>query len=595
MILKKDLKETLLSIKPPFVFLETAVKDKSNKFSYLFFDFIDVIKFYPQDDVFKFFDKVQEFLEKGFWLVGYFNYEFGYYLEDSFLSFRKYTKEPLVWLGVSKKPIVLEDIKEPKITKNFKIKNIIPNIDFLQYKENIKKIKKYLEKGLTYQVNYTFKLKFKFIGDPVDLYLFLRKSQPTSYMAFINTLDNFIISLSPELFFRIEKNKIISKPMKGTIQKGINYDQEISLIKKVLSDKKIKAENIMIVDLLRNDIGRISSKVWTEKLLEVERYRTINQLTSTICGRLKKNLKFKDIFFSLFPCGSVTGAPKIETIKIIKSIEKEPRNIYTGAIGYINKKNACFNVAIRTIRLYKNKGELGVGGGIVYDSLPKDEYKEAILKAKFLSEDFSDFFIFESILYKNGSFFLLDLHLKRLFKSARYFSIPINIDNIKKELNSKFYRKTDNLKVKVLVDINGKIKIEKSKLDNIEEPVDVKISIYKTDPKNIFLYHKTSKRDLYDLELKKARKEGFFEVIFLNIYNELTEGSITNIFIKKDGIFYTPPISCGLLAGVLREKLIKEKKAKERLIKLTDLKGSDLYIGNSVKGLIKVKKIYCPF
>jgi len=500
----------------------------------------------------------------------------------------------LAWMGVSKKPLEIKhahhipDFAYEEENLLYHIGNIKPNCSEEEYASCIKKIKNYLEEGLSYQVNFTFKVNFNFQGSVLDFYLALRRAQPTSYMALINTGDNFILSLSPELFFRIKKSKIFSRPMKGTISRGLTFLDDRENKKHLKTDKKIRAENLMIVDLLRNDLGRIAKKVWVPKLFAVEQYRTLNQMTSTISATLKENIKIKDIFTALFPCGSVTGAPKIKTMQIIKTLEKEPRGIYTGAIGYISpKKGACFNVAIRTVALSGKKGEMGIGGGIVYDSIEKCEYREALLKAKFLIEKFPSFSLIESILWDNG-YFLLGLHLRRLRKSADYFSVPLDLKKLKNDL--RILGKSLNgekFKIMVLVNLEGQIYIKKEELNQVKLPVKVKISTQRINPRNVFLYHKTTQRDLYEKERLKAQQEGFFEVIFLNTNEELTEGSISNVFLKKDKFLYTPPVKCGLLPGVLRAKLLKGGKAKEKTVTLNDLLAADkIYIGNSVRGLL---------
>ncbi|MCM8832005.1 MAG: aminodeoxychorismate synthase component I [Candidatus Omnitrophica bacterium] len=587
--------------KKPFVFLETARFGKENKKSFLFSDFVDIITFCSDSDVEKFFVKVENFLEDGFWLVGYFCYEFGYFLEPALANLKRNYNYPLVWLGVCKNPIIFDHKYKNFFSQQAElycnIKKISPNITLSQYLEAIDKIKYFLKEGLTYQVNYTFKIKFDFEGLPIDLYLALRKAQPTSYMAFINTNTTNILSFSPELFFRIDSNYIKTSPMKGTIQKGLGWLDDIKKRRQLRTDKKIRAENVMIVDLLRNDLGRICDKVYVEKLFSAENYRTINQLTSTICGRLKCNLKMYDIFSSLFPCGSITGAPKIKTMQIIAQLEKEPRSIYTGAIGYISpKKDCCFNVAIRTLILKGGEGELGVGGGIVYDSCAKEEFEEAILKAKFFTKGFLNFSLIESILW-DKEFIFLELHLNRLKKSCKYFSICLDLNRVKdvlKILDAELKNLTKNeakkFKIRILVNLDGAIKIEKKLLEDLQVPVKVKLSTKKIDPKDIFLYHKTTRREIYDEELFKAKKEGFFDVIFTNTKSQVTEGSITNIFVKKDNLLYTPPIKCGVLPGVLREYFLENGIAKEKILYLEDIIRADkLYVGNSVRLLLEAK------
>jgi len=578
----------------PYIFLETLRFDKENQHSFLFSDFVDQITFSYGDNLDRFFRKIENYLDKGYWLSGYFAYEFGYLLEPSLTCLSKKNKQPLVWLAVSKKPKVIS--KNHKLEKlfakgdnSYQIKNLRPNISHSRYLEQIKKIKSYLERGLSYQVNYTFKVKFDFLGDPFSCYLGLRRSQPSSYAALINTGEETIISLSPELFFRINGREIIARPMKGTIKRGLTIEEDRRLMKELSANLKTKAENIMIVDLLRNDLGRISETVWVPKLFAVEQYRTLHQMTSTVRAKHKKSLRIKDLFSALFPCGSVTGAPKIKTMQIINQLEKEPRGIYTGAIGYISpKRDACFNVAIRTLSLKDNKGQMGIGGGIVYDSLDSSEYEEALLKAKFFIEGFPEFKLIESFLLTEGQYRFLDQHLMRVRRSSRYFSIALDSAKVRAALKKVASETKGKFKVRLLVDLEGKFEIEKQPLEETTGPVKLKIASKRIDPNNRFLYHKTTKRSFYDQERGQARQEGFFEVIFLNIYGELTEGSITNLFIERKGKLYTPDLKCGLLPGILRKQLIKQGKVEEKVLYLKDILEADqVYIGNSLRGLIK--------
>lgn len=588
-------------LKKHFVFLETANFDKDNTNSFLFKDFSKILIFNYKDDADEFFEKAENCLEQGQWLCGFFSYEFGYCLEPALYHLKEKNKFPLAWLAASKEPIKvihreplsMRTDKEPE--KKFRINSIKPSIGYNQYAKAIEKIKNYLRNGTNYQTNFTFKIKFSFSGDVLNFYLALRVAQPTSYMALINTGEYFIISLSPELFYKTKGNKITTKPMKGTFERGNTLFSDKVNENKLTADKKIMAENLMIVDLLRNDLGRISKKVWVSQLFSTEKYRTLFQMTSTISAELKNNTGIREIFFSLFPSGSVTGAPKIKTMEIIKELEKEPRNIYTGAIGYISPdKNSCFNVAIRTIALCSDKGEMGIGGGIVYDSSAKKEYAEALLKAKFLTQGLDNFSLIESILWTaRRGYYLIDLHLNRLKKSCEYFSVNADFDKLKKELGileKKLKAENGKFKIKILTDFEGSFRLEKSSLDKQTLPVRIKISRKKIDPRDIFLYHKTTKRVLYEEERYKAQNAGFFEVIFFNKYGELTEGSITNVFVAKRGVIYTPPVTCGLLNGVLRQHLLKNANVREKTLYLRDVLAADkVYVGNSVRGLLKAE------
>lgn len=596
---QKKVKELLSSAAAPFVFLESAVCDSENNNSFFFCDFTDIITFNYQDDPDTFFRKIEGYLKKGYWISGYFSYEFAYSLDPALKKLISPTGGPLAWLGVSLHPVVIQNQgyeTENSKKKAYKVTNITSNLSADEYVAYIKKIKNFLEQGLTYQVNFTFKIRFDFAGSISDFYFNLRRAQPTPYTAFINTGENSILSFSPELFFRMKNGKVLSRPMKGTICRGLTMAQENKNKTWLRTNKKIKAENVMIVDLLRNDLGRVSERVWVTKLFNVEKYRTVYQLTSTIESKLKKNIKLKEIFSALFPCGSVTGAPKIKTMEIINSLEKEPRGIYTGAIGYISpRRKACFNVAIRTIVLSKGRGEMGVGGGIVYDSSAKKEYQEALLKAKFFKEKFPRFSLIESILWeKNKGYFLLGGHLKRLNNSCGYFLIPLDFKELKSRLRQleRSLRPINQsrIKVKILVSTEGKIRIQQDNLPEINAPVKVKLNSRKINPRNIFIYHKTTHRSIYDRERQKILEQGFFETVFTNNRGELTEGTITNIFLLKKGILHTPALESGVLPGVLRENLLNEGRAKETVLFPEDIKKADkIYIGNSVRGLLEAR------
>lgn len=595
----------LRNLKPPYIFLETLTTTKEDSSSFIFSGFKDILTFKPADNLDLFFGRLEDYSKRGYWLAGYFSYEFGYFLEGAHRLLRRENRTPLAWVGVCRKPKEISSKKKlnqkcfrSSLDKSsYEVTNIRPNISQRGYAGKIKKIKYYLEQGLSYQVNFTFKEKFDFKGDAVSLYSDLRKSQPTPYSALINTRREKILSLSPELFFRIDKNKIIARPMKGTIKRGETEEEDSRSKTDLKKSKKIRAENLMIVDLLRNDLGRISKLVRAPKLFNIEKHPTLYQMTSTIEGKLRKNLRLKEVFSSLFPCGSVTGAPKIKTMQIIKKLEREPRGIYTGAIGYISPKGkSCFNVAIRTVQIKKNKGELGIGGGIVYDSKAKAEYEEALLKAKFFRDGLEKVGLTESILWdKNKGYYLLSLHLKRLKKSAKHFSYPCKEKRIKKKLKEAVSGESRNLKVKVVLNSDGSINIKKEPVKKIKTPIKIKISGKRINSKDEFLYHKTTKRAFYDRERRKGLAKGYFETVFVNERGRLTEGTISNIFVLKNKRLYTPPIKSGLLPGVLREHLIREGKAKEKILYLKDFKEADkVYVGNSVRGLLATRKPQFP-
>jgi para-aminobenzoate synthetase/4-amino-4-deoxychorismate lyase len=355
--------------------------------------------------------------------------------------------------------------------------------------------------------------------------------------------------------------------------------------------KKIKQKNVMIVDLIRNDLGKICkiNSISVPKLFHIEEYETLYQMTSEIRGKLKTK-DFYKIFKALFPSGSVTGAPKIKAMELIKKFENTERKIYTGAIGFITpNKNAVFNIPIRTIVLKNNEGEIGIGSGIVYDSKAKSEYREYLGKAKFLLKTKKHFALIETMrIIKNKGYFLLLQHLSRLLNSCNFFKINCDINKIKNRLlKIKF---DNDYKIRLLVFPDGKFKIEKNIYkENKSNLID--FSNFKTSSKNIFLYHKTTNREIYNKEYKNALKNGLFDVIFINEKDEITEGCISNIFIKVNGVFYTPPVKCGLLPGIYRNYLLNKdnKKYREKILFKKDILNADeIYLCNSVFFLKKV-------
>jgi len=365
------------------VLLETNKFDQENKKSYLFENPSFVIECHKLSELESIFNRMEDALNKGYYLAGFISYEAGYAFENIFSSHQTYDF-PLVCFGAYRTPHPLPlslgergEIEPPivRIKRGEGIKQ--------HYLSAIKTIKQHLAAGDTYQVNYTFKYKFNLNGSPFDLYQRLKKRQATPYSAFIETNDFTILSLSPELFFRKWGNKIKTKPMKGTAIPGRSQASRLE------NDPKNQSENIMIVDLLRNDLGRIAKTgtVKTTKLFKVEKYQTLCQMTSTIEAEIPANIALYHLFRNVFPSGSVTGAPKIRTMQIIRELEKEERKIYTGSIGLITPdRDMVFNVAIRTILLEGDKGEMGIGSGIVYDSDPGKEYEECLLKAGFFTK-----------------------------------------------------------------------------------------------------------------------------------------------------------------------------------------------------------------
>lgn len=590
-----QIQNELKNLKPPYIFLESLSPQHKRDQDFLFAPLETVEIFRDGQKIEDFFERLEIWRKKGFWLAGYFTYEFGFYLDEAFNALRKNFDFDLAWVGVCEAPREIKPKRLPQNMENLSYLTgaFVPQISEGQHEGAITRIKKFLEAGSTYQVNYTFKQKFHFEGDPLSFYFALRRSQPTRYAAFIDTGSKHVVSLSPELFFQSDKNKITVQPMKGTCARGYNTAKDEENLKKFISNTKVRAENLMIVDLLRNDLGRVCSRVTVKKMFEVEKHPTLFQMTSSIEGKLKKNTGIKNIFTALFPSGSVTGAPKIKTMYLIDELEASPRGVYTGAIGYIAPKNKmCFSVAIRTAELEKGFGELGIGGGIVYDSSAQEEYKEALLKARFLTRHYPHFDLIETLLWEKGKGYLFfGSHLARLGRSCEYFSRPHNIKTIRGYLLKIARRfRGEKIRVRLAVDPHGDIAFDAREEKSAIAPQRITLCESRLESNDIFLYHKTSHRAFYDEHLHKARAAGFFETIFMNERGELTEGTFTNLFIEQNNELFTPPVACGLLPGVLREHLLSTGRAREKLLYPQDLKtAAKIFVGNSVRGLIEAK------
>jgi para-aminobenzoate synthetase/4-amino-4-deoxychorismate lyase len=576
---------------------ETLRPDRENKTNYLFVDPFDVIKIHDYGEVEEAFKKIASY-SRDHYLAGYFSYELGYFFEQPSFSAQQKSSYPLIHLAVFKKPApfsrksgFLGSGKQP-----FNVRGLRFNYHEAEYTKKIRRIKKYIREGATYQVNFTGKYHFDFSGSAFSLYEELKKRQQVSYAAFCRMGDETVISLSPELFFRTDGYKIYSRPMKGTIKRGKTLLEDNEFILCLQKGYKDRAENLMIVDLMRNDLGRIcrTGSVKTSLLFCIEKYNTLFQMTSTVRGALKKNISYFDIFRNMFPGGSVTGAPKIRTMQIIKELEKEKRNVYCGALGIIFPgKSSVFNMPIRTLSIVKNKGEMGVGSGIVIDSDPRQEFRECLLKARFLTNGHNDFQLIETMLW-DKKYAFLSAHLRRLKDSAGYFGFNLDLPAIIKKLkqSQKECRRGVKYRVRLLLKKDGRSKVEHCGIpvDAGKELQFIALSKYKFDPEDLFLYHKTTNRALYDKEHRFYAAKGYFDVIFLNTKNEVAEGAISNIMIEKDGRLYTPPVASGLLPGIFRQHLLDIGKASEKRLTMGDLRKADkVFVCNSVRGMVEVK------
>lgn len=500
---------------------------------------------------------------------------------------------PLIWFGLYPKPSAIE---LPSSEHKPAPLNWQAGIERESYNTAIEKIKDAIAKGLTYQVNYTMRLSTDSVTDSRmktdegdwELFLHLVQNQ-NKYAAFINTEKYAICSASPELFFNLDGNKIYSQPMKGTAKRGRTTQEDKAQMEWLRNSIKNRAENVMIVDMIRNDIGRIAEigSVHVPELFAVEKYATLFQMISTVQAKTKASLE--EIFSALFPCASITGAPKVSTMKIISELETTPRKIYTGSIGYIfpNRK-ARFNVAIRTALVDKTnqQAEYGVGGGIVWDSTSADEYSEALLKARVLTERPREFSLFETLLWTpNEGYFLLENHIARMEDSADYFDIPFSREKLEDFAHQIASGYTSPKRIKFFLNQRGDFS-EETKDFQIEQKIFmVRLAERPIDSNNIFLFHKTTQRDFYP-----ALSTGQDETLLFNEKNELTEFTIGNLVVEMGGERLTPPVTCGLLPGTFRRWLLETGQIQERILHTDELANcSKIFLVNSLRKWVEVE------
>jgi para-aminobenzoate synthetase/4-amino-4-deoxychorismate lyase len=594
---------SLVASSPGSVLLQTARFDADNYRSYLFTHPVHTLSANSA-----LFDEIEQALAGGAYVAGFLAYECGENLKTMDRCGLQNANLPLAWFGVYSKAFVFDhrtgefegESPDELIVENsqpdpgFEIRNLRFDITEKSYAQKIAAIQEYIRAGDTYQVNFTDKLQFDFSGSPEALFAALIESQPVQHSAFLHGEDWDILSFSPELFFRRKDRGIVTRPMKGTARRGVDNAEDGIIAHWLQNDIKNRSENVMIVDLLRNDLGRICEygSVRVNQLFTVEKYETLFQMTSEVSGALQPGVRYSDIFASLFPCGSITGAPKHRTIEIIQELERGPRGVYTGAIGFFSPaREAVFNVPIRTVVLKNNCGEMGVGGGIVIDSLAEDEFRECLLKSEFLTRREESFELLESILWKDG-YSLLTLHLERMQSSAMYFGFNFDREVILAALEKegKQLASGARAKVRVLLERSGAVKVTHIPVVEQTGMGKVAVSAIRVSSGDRYLRHKTTRRQLYDRQYEQALGQGYDEVLFLNERGEVTEGAISNLFIEKDGQWFTPPVSCGLLPGIYRRHLLEIKPAAaERTLQLEDIASADaVYICNSVRGCRKV-------
>ncbi len=529
---------------------------------------------------------VERAVESGLFAAGLITYEAAPAMDKAFCTHASGAL-PLVWFGLYAGSQSLKDLPPPAGECRVDEWRSVVSRDC--YNAAIDRIRRYIAAGDTYQVNYTIRLKSNLQGSPYALFHALATAQQASHCAFINTDTHCICSASPELFFRLEGERIIARPMKGTAPRGLTAGQDAENAKALQESEKNRAENIMIVDMVRNDLGRIAGtgSVNVAGKFDVERYPTLWQMTSTVEARTQAS--FAEIIKALFPCASITGAPKVRTMEIIRELEPEPRGIYTGAIGCLAPgRRADFNVAIRTVVVDKRTGaaEYGVGGGVIWDSVGALEYEECLTKAMVLTTRDPEFDLLETMLWTSEEgYFLRDKHLARIQRSAEYFGFRLSVAEMENRLTALVatFGATDQ-RIRLLLANSGAIRLEAKPLVKTTDQAPFRVALARqaVDTKDRFLYHKTTNRRVY--EGARATRPECDDVILFNEYGEVTESTIANLVVEIAGKRLTPPVKCGLLAGVFREHLLENGQVEEGLVTVADLKrASRIFLVNSVR------------
>jgi len=531
--------------------------------------------------------QVESYQEQGYYVVGYVSYEAAPAFEKKLAVHKApLLAEYLLYFTVHDRvetspiPLTYEEVDLPS-----KWQEVTSVTD---YEKAIAQIHHHLRQGDTYQVNYTVQLKQDLNANPFTIYNRMVVEQEAGYNAYVEHDEMAVISMSPELFFEQNDRELTTRPMKGTTQRGVTDQEDLAQASWLEQDPKNRSENMMIVDLLRNDMNRISEvgSEHVERLCQVEQYSTVWQMTSTIKSQLRSDVDLVTIFRSLFPCGSITGAPKIATMKIIKNLEPQPRGVYCGTIGLLLPNGRrIFNVAIRTIQLHQEKAIYGVGGGITWDSTWESEYREVHQKATILYRKQARFQLITTGKVSQKQLLFEDQHLERLIKASRYFSFPFDPEDLRQKIEEECQvcDSHQDYRLRISLSKSGEIELSRQILTSLSPSFcKAKLCLQEADLNQSFTYFKTTHRPHLSL--------GEQEIIYHNVAGELLETSIGNLVLKINGKLYTPPIRLGILPGIYRQHLLETGQVEEKVLTVPDLDQAETIYGcNAVRGLYELE------
>ena len=577
-----------MSFVPPFVLLDDA-RATGAATARLYTDPVEIVTTRRPEEVQKALDVLRTATRGGLHAAGYLSYEAGAALEPK-LAADTSGDAPLLWFGLFRgyREIATTEVSAllPDAASGW-LGAPVPDVSRDDYEAQLAQVKALIEAGDIYQANLTFRAAVATAGHPLALYAGLRARSANPYGAVVATGKQWLLSLSPELFFALHDGKVTTRPMKGTAPP----DADPRLL---TEDPKQRAENLMIVDLLRNDLSRVAAigSVAVPELFRVEHYPTVQQMTSTVTAQLAEGHDAVDVIAALFPCGSITGAPKIRAMETIGEIEGRRRGVYTGSIGRIDAcketggGGAAFNVAIRTLVIDEggSTAQIGLGSGIVADSVATSEWAECLAKGAFVPSP-RRFDLIETMRFDpEGGLARLDLHLARMKASADLFGFAFDRHAARNDLQAATFRLREPARVRLLLARCGHVAVEVRALPLVPPgSVAVQIVPLPVEAADFRLRHKTTDRAFYD-----AARGDAFEVVFVTPDGRMTEGSFTSVFLERDGKLLTPPLDTGLLGGILRNELIDEGRAFEAELRAEDLKHG-FFIGNSLRGLLPAR------
>ena len=577
----------------PFVLLDDA--SRQSRGAELFTRLQSTVVAGAPDEVDGALKEVRGATRDGLWAAGFIGFEAGFALEPRLRPRFRAPADglPLLWFGLfeQRRRLAPGEVDALLPDPRASIARVVPRLDSDRHAAMVRAAQALIASGDIYQANVTFPADVEFDGHPLALYRALRDAQSAPHGALLHTGGAWALSFSPELFFTLGGGKLVARPMKGTAARAPRAAADADTAAALAADPKNRAENLMIVDLLRNDLSRVAAagSVEVDSLFRIETYPTVHQMTSTVTADLAADHDAVDVLRALFPCGSVTGAPKIRAMEVIADLEPEPRGLYTGSIGRIGPDgSARFNVAIRTlVSAEPRRATLGLGSGIVADSEPAAEWEECLTKAAFLTRHRRRFDLIETLRFDPVEGFVrLGGHIERLSASAAYWNFAFNRHHALNQLQATVGRLVAPARVRLLLASDGELVVQASPLppapEAAVEVVLADLAVASDDPR---LSHKTTDREFYDAP---RRRSGAFETLFVNERGELTEGSFTSLFVPRGGKLLTPPLSSGLLPGVLRAELIDTGEAIEAVLTRADLP-AEFFIGNSLRGLMPAR------